>query len=106
MDSDSPPMMTEQPTHASAAPGAVPGEAMDRRMERRLTPWWRRRGVLIAFAILVAAVALWRFLPASGSTDIAAADIETSEVTRAPFEDYLPVRATVAPRVTTLVGVL
>ncbi len=75
-------------------------------MEGRRTPWWRRRSVLIALAVLVAAVALWRFLPASGSTDIAAADIETGEVTRAPFEDYLPVRATVAPRVTTLVGVL
>ena len=59
--------------------------------------------VLIA---LLAAVAIWRILPASGSTDIANADIDSGTVERAPFADYLPVRATVAPRVTTLVGVL
>ena len=68
--------------------------------------WWRRRGVLIATALILAALVIWRFLPASGSTDIAAADIEIGTVQRAPFADYLPVRATVAPRVTTLVGVL
>lgn len=79
---------------------------MDRRIARRPTPWWRRRTTLIAVALVVAAVLVWRFLPASGSTDIAATDIETGVVERAPFADYLPVRATVAPRVTTLVGVL
>jgi len=56
--------------------------------------------------MIIAAAIGWRLLPASGSTDIAAADIETGTVERAPFADYLPVRATVAPRVTTLVGVL
>jgi HlyD family secretion protein len=95
-------MMTEQPVHATASAGA----AMDRRIERPPTPWWRRRTTLIAVALVVAAMLMWRLLPASGSTDIAAADIETGAVERAPFADYLPVRATVAPRVTTLVGVL
>ncbi|PZQ60121.1 MAG: efflux transporter periplasmic adaptor subunit [Sphingomonas taxi] len=79
---------------------------MDRRIERPPTPWWRRRGVLIVMALAAAAVLVWRALPAGGSTDIAAADIETASVVHAPFADYLPVRATVAPRVTTLVGVL
>ena len=79
---------------------------MDRRVERAPTPWWRGRRMLFAVALVIAALAVWRLLPASGSTDIAAADIETGEVVRAPFADYLPVRATVAPRVTTLVGVL
>jgi HlyD family secretion protein len=95
-------MMTEQPVHATASAGA----AMDRRIERLPTPWWRRRGTLLAVALIVAAVLVWRSLPASGSTDVAATDIETGAVGRAPFADYLPVRATVAPRVTTLVGVL
>ncbi|MDP1028439.1 efflux RND transporter periplasmic adaptor subunit [Sphingomonas sp. KR1UV-12] len=95
-------MMTEQPEHATAQPGA----AMDRRVERPRAPWWRRRATLVAVILALAAILVWRMLPASGSTDIAAADIETGEVTRAPFADYLPVRATVAPRVTTLVGVL
>jgi len=79
---------------------------MDRRIERRPTPWWRHRATLIAVALVVAAALAWWFLPASGSTDIAATDIETGAVAHAPFADYLPVRATVAPRVTTLVGVL
>ena len=62
--------------------------------------------MLVGLAIMLAGVMLWRLIPAAGSTDIAGADTETGEVTRAPFADYLPVRATVAPRVTTLVGVL
>ncbi|MGW8192402.1 efflux RND transporter periplasmic adaptor subunit [Sphingomonas hankookensis] len=75
-------------------------------MERPKRAWWLRRPTWIAVALVVAAVALWRFLPAAGSTDIAADRIETGEVTRGAFDDYLPVRATVAPRLTTLVGVL
>ena len=95
-------MMTEPPTQATALPGA----SMDRRVERRPIPWWRRRGTLIALGLALLTVLAWRFLPASGSTDIAATDIQIGTVQRAPFADYLPVRATVAPRVTTLVGVL
>ncbi|MGP7795153.1 efflux RND transporter periplasmic adaptor subunit [Sphingomonas sp. CLY1604] len=95
-------MMTEPDHGASTSPGA----AMDRRVARPRRPWWRGRPALIGVAVLLIALAVWRVLPASGSTDIAAADIETGEVTRARFDDYLPVRATVAPRVTTLVGVL
>ena len=95
-------MMTEHATHANASPGA----AMDRRIERPRAPWWRRRTTLIALAIALAAIAVWRMLPAAGSTDVAANDVETGAVARARFADYLPVRATVAPRLTTLVGVL
>lgn len=99
-------MMTERPEHATATSETAPGAAMDRRVARTATPWWRRRTTLAIVALVLAAIAVWRFLPVSGSTDIAAADIETGVVARAPFADYLPVRATVAPRVTTLVGVL
>ncbi|MHA6723942.1 efflux RND transporter periplasmic adaptor subunit [Sphingomonas sp. RS2018] len=91
-----------------ASQGAIPspGAAMDRKVARGPRPWWRRRATWIAALIVIAAVALWRFLPAAGSTDIAADAIETADITRAAFDDYLPVRAVVAPRVTTLVGVL
>ncbi len=95
-------MMTEH--HEGASPSA--GAGMDRPLARPVRPWWRRRALLAGIAVVLAAVAMWRFLPASGSTDIAGADIETGEVTRTAFADYLPVRATVAPRLTTLVGVL
>ena len=99
-------MMTEQHQGASTPSVTAPGAGMDRRVARPTRPWWRRRAVLAGAAIVIAALALWRWLPANGSTDIAAADIETAAVTRSAFDDYLPVRATVAPRVTTLVGVL
>lgn len=95
-------MMTEQAEHATSSPGA----GMDRRLALPTRPWWRGRAAIIAAIIVLAAILMWRFLPTSGSTDIAAADIDTGTVERAPFADYLPVRAAVAPRVTTLVGVL
>lgn len=95
-------MMTEPNIHANLSPGA----GMDRQVAKKPRPWWRSRAALIAVAAVLVAVAVWRFLPASESTDIASADVETGLVGRAPFADYLPVRATVAPKVTTLVGVL
>ncbi|WP_235514974.1 efflux RND transporter periplasmic adaptor subunit [Sphingomonas sp. Leaf25] len=95
-------MMSEHSAHANGAPGA----AMDRRIERPRKRWWRHRAVLAGVLLVAAAVLVWRFLPASGSTDIAADQIETGTAQRAPFADYLPVRASVAPRLTTLVGVL
>ena len=79
---------------------------MDRRVEKRRTPWWRSRWALIALGMVVLALLGWRALPASGSTDVAASDIQTGDVKRAAFDDYLPVRATVVPAVTTLVGVM
>ncbi|MFK3891831.1 efflux RND transporter periplasmic adaptor subunit [Sphingomonas sp. NPDC079357] len=75
-------------------------------MAQKPKRWWRQRGVLIVVAVALVAVAAWWMLPAAGSTDISARDVDTGEVTRAAFDDYLPVRATVAPRLTTLVGVL
>lgn len=102
-------MMTEPTQGASSTTtgqGTAPGAAMDRRVERPRARWWRKRPLWIAVAVVLAAVALWRFLPAAGSTDIDADRIETGEVTRAAFDDYLPVRGVVAPRLTTLVGVL
>ncbi|MFV0624310.1 efflux RND transporter periplasmic adaptor subunit [Sphingomonas sp. ac-8] len=75
-------------------------------MARPPRPWWRRPATIAAAVAVLAALAIWRLLPAAGSTDVAAADVEIGEAVRAPFADYLPVRATVAPRVTTLVGVL
>jgi HlyD family secretion protein len=83
-------------------PTAIGGESMDRRLakprrDRRL------RWALGVSAGILAVLLVWRLLPAGGSTDIAQADIETGLVQRASFEDYMPVRATVAPDVTTLI---
>ena len=83
------------------------GAAMDRRIDTpRSMNRKRLRLILAGVAALVVALLVWRLIPSSGSTDVASADIETGSVTDAPFHDYLPVRATVAPLITTFVGVV
>ena len=86
-------------------PTPAPGAAMDRRIER---PKLGRLLIRIAAAagVLLLAVVGWRLIAASGSTDVASADVETDTVVRAPLEDVLPVRAIAAPAVTTFVGVV
>lgn len=74
---------------------------MDRRIARPTARRWRLPAA-IGGALIVALI-VWRLIPAAGSTDIAAADIETGMVERKAFEDVLPVRATVAPAITTYV---
>lgn len=95
-------MMTEQLKDASTALGP----AMDRRLVGSRRAWWRRRGVLVGIVVAVLAVALWRLLPSQASADLDRDDVEIADVARMPFADYLPIRAVVAPRITTLVGVL
>ena len=74
--------------------------AKPRRLDRRL------RLCLVALAIVAATLLLWRLLPGANSVNVAAADVQTGAVERAPFADVVPLRATVAPGLTTLVGVL
>jgi len=72
------------------------GQGMDRRIAR---PKGRRRALWIgggAAAIIALALAIF-LLPPPGSLTVKAADIEIGEVKPAPFQDYLPVRAEVAP---------
>jgi HlyD family secretion protein len=94
--------MADEMTHATTSSGSD----MDRRVERLSGPLRRSRAVVVAVLTMLAISGVWFLLPASGSTDIAGTDIESGVVARAPFADYLPLRATVAPRETTLVGVL
>lgn len=79
-------------------------------MDRAIVPvrrkWWRQRSFMVAAAVMLAAAALWTIVPTSGSQDIRADAIATGPAALARFEDYLPVRAEVAPAVTTLVGVM
>lgn len=79
---------------------------MDRALPRG--PGSRRRYAIIisALTVICLAIVLWQWLPASGSSDVAASEVETGVAVRAPFEDVVPVRATVAPAITTLVGVV
>jgi HlyD family secretion protein len=79
---------------------------MDRPIERRpkLSRPIRIVGAALSSALI--ALLLWHGVPSSGSSDIAAADVQIGTVRRADFDDYLPTRATVAPAVTTLVGIV
>ena len=94
-------------TTPDSIPSTPTGAAMDRRITSpRSANRKRVRLILVGVAALVVLLLAWRLIPANGSTDVASADIETGSVTNAPFHDYLPVRATVAPAVTTFVGVV
>ncbi|WP_231738738.1 efflux RND transporter periplasmic adaptor subunit [Novosphingobium sp. FSW06-99] len=87
-------------------PTSISGATMDRVIARPAWRWRSRRMLAYTLPPLAIAAAAfgWQQMPASGSTDIAAADITISPVERAPFADVLPVRATVAPAVTTFIG--
>ena len=67
-----------------------------------------RRRKLVAGGVLMVLVlvALWWLLPSANSANVAAADVETGTVQRTAFDDIVPVRATVAPNVSTFVGVI
>jgi HlyD family secretion protein len=81
---------------------------MDRVIVKSSWRWRSRRTSAIALALAAVAIVAvgWQHMPASGSTDIAAADITTGTVTRTQFAGFMPVRATVAPAVTTYIGAL
>lgn len=71
---------------------------MDRRIEK---PRWKHRRLATfggAGVAVLAAVALGvGLIPPPGSLTAKASDLEIASVQRAPFQDYLPVRAEVAP---------
>ena len=99
-------MMTHTAEQSNRLSTPAPGAAMDRKVEKKKVPWWRDKRLLIAIVVIAIAFVGWRAIPASGSTNVDADDIQTGEVTRAAFDDYLPVRASVVPATTTLVGVM
>lgn len=99
-------MMDETGSDANLSSPPQSGGGMDRAIAPQRRKWWLRRGFVIAVAVLLAGAALWSVVPASGSADIRADSIVTGPAELARFEDYLPVRAEVAPAVTTLVGVM
>jgi HlyD family secretion protein len=81
----------------------APG-GMDRRIERR----WRPAPALLwagGLAILACAGLLaWGLSPKAGTVDVDAATLSFGEVVRAPYLDYAPLRAEVAPAVTTFIA--
>ncbi len=90
---------TFPPTDATRKPAAQSGAAMDRRVATPGWARWRRRWRLpaLCLGLALAALLLIRLVPAPGTLVVSPADITLGSVTQAPFLDYLPARATVAP---------
>jgi HlyD family secretion protein len=86
--------------HLSAVPSSPDASAappsMDRKIERKpwkkLLPWGIGAGVLA-----LGAAAYLIFSPGAGARAIDREDAEITEVRRAPFHDFVPARAEVAP---------
>jgi HlyD family secretion protein len=79
--------------------GAVSGGAMDRVVERKRID----RRILIgagAGAILLLILLFWLFAPRSGSQTVNPSRLTVAEVKQGVFDDFLPLRARVAPLVT------
>ena len=78
---------------------------MDRRLE---TKRWNKRTLWIAgaAAAVVAVIVAMLLIPPPGALVVKAADLETDVARRAPFQDYVPVRAEAAPLKTVYVGAI
>jgi len=88
---------------AGAAPNS--GAGMDRRIERPKGRFGKReRRIAIGAGVLAALVLLWFAIPSANSLSVDADAIQTGEVVRAPFKDYVPLRAEVVPLHTTFVA--
>ncbi|MBX9643066.1 MAG: biotin/lipoyl-binding protein [Novosphingobium sp.] len=79
---------------------------MDRRLDRPTLPWWRQSRFLFGIGAVAMLLLLMRFLPASGSTDMSADDLAITSVQSGKFDDFIPLRSTVAPQTTTLVSAI
>ena len=85
-------------------PDNTPNNPLDtpvRRMDRVLTkPWWKRRPfqlTALGLVLVAGTVATVALLPASGTVTVAANSLDTGAVVRGPFQDYVPLRASVVP---------
>ncbi|MBW8733100.1 MAG: efflux RND transporter periplasmic adaptor subunit [Asticcacaulis sp.] len=72
-----------------------------RRMDRKIArPWWRGRGLLVFVAIIAVSAAggaVWITLPPPGTMTASPGEPEIGQVVRGPFQDYVPLRASVVP---------
>ncbi len=76
---------------------------MDRVLSR---PWWKRRPFQIgASAAAIAALCIGAFVlrPAANTVDVVATTLDTGEVVRGSYADYVPLRAEVVPLITTYI---
>lgn len=82
-------------------PDMPPPRPMPGNTDRRLAkPWWKRRPIQMGVAAAVLAVlviAAATFLPAPNTVTVEADSLDTGQVVRAPYQDYIALRAQVVP---------
>ena len=90
-----------------AGSAAHSGAGMDRRIERPRGRFGKReRRIAVGIVVAVALIALWFAIPSANSLSVDADAIQTGQVVRAPFQDYVPLRAEVVPLHTTYVAAI
>lgn len=77
---------------------------MDRRVERRWRMTPAQRWAAGVAALAAAGLLAWAFSPRAGTVDVDAAGLSFGTVIRAPYLDYAPLRAEVAPAQTTFIA--
>ncbi|WP_243692091.1 HlyD family efflux transporter periplasmic adaptor subunit [Caulobacter sp. BK020] len=91
--------MSRFASSSTTAPGG-----MDRRIERRWRPTPAQLWATGLVALAVAGLLAWGLSPKAGTVDVEAATLSFGEVVRAPYLDYAPLRAEVAPAETTFIA--
>ncbi len=83
-------------------PDSTPSDPPVRKMDRAIAkPWWKKRPAQIGAAVVVVALAggaMLTLLPPPGTVDVDGQTLDTGEVVRGPFQDYVPLRSEVIPR--------
>ncbi|MDR7117461.1 HlyD family efflux transporter periplasmic adaptor subunit [Caulobacter sp. BE254] len=87
---------------ASTSPTSAGG--MDRRVERRWRMTPAQRWAAGVAALAAAGLLAWALSPRAGTVDVDAAGLSFGTVVRAPYLDYAPLRAEVAPAQTTFIA--
>ena len=98
-----PPAVRAVSDHGQAM--ATPATSMDRKVSRR--PRLRLKRLLLPLLVvlvLAAGVVAFEVVPSAGTLVVKADDLTFGTATYAPFQDYLPIRAVVAPLRTVYIG--
>jgi HlyD family secretion protein len=78
----------------------ISGQGMDRRIERKPSPWKRFRWIAAIVVATVLAYLLVQMLGQGRSLSVNSGRIEISSVTEGTFEDFIPLRGRLEPRST------
>lgn len=78
----------------------ISGQSMDRRIEKKTSPWKRARWIGLVVVVAILAYLLAQALGQGRSLSVNSGRIEISSVTEGTFEDFIPLRGRLEPRST------